>query len=324
MLTFLEYFSILLASAAGVLALLTEFKTSEGEITYWGKVALSCVLIAALVSTTVKYFKDEVAREATLTELNRANASLFLIKKSLYPLREYRTEAEVSYSLDHPYLSSYAKEFRKISNSLRMQPKNVELLARFGVDIFSRSIEQENNWMRIYPKATIIKPFLEDRNARSLIDHIQLVVRIISNPERLNIDQINSDRSILNFTYYGRVFEATKENTLNETIIKTGTLLYNFSEDRFYISTPDIPQEITYIKNNATSFLDLLNSTITIRSSGVGSFTNNSRIERISMTTPVGHQLTFKRKHFALMSDNQSYYFVHHTESDEGKFFGEY
>jgi hypothetical protein len=324
MLLFLEYFSILLTALAGILALLTEFKTQKGQVTKWGKIALSGVLVTALVSTSVKFFKDRDAEDKAIREIARANASLFLIKKSLYPLREFRTEAEVSYSLNHPYLIGYAPRFRQIANTLRQHPDKKDQQNYYGVDIFSRTEKNINNWMRIYPNAKIIEPSMESRNARGLLDHLQLIVRIHSNPKKIAVDQLDANSLTLNFTYYGRVFDPTEEYRTDATIIKSGSLLYNFSEDRFYVSAPDMPQELTYIRNNATSFLDLLNSTIVVRNPGVGAFTKNSRIELISLITPQGHELRFQNKHFSVMNDEYSYYFMHHTASDEKSFFEAY
>lgn len=172
MLVFLEYFSILLAALAGVLALLTEFKTQQGQVTKWGKIALSGVIVTVLVSTSVKFFKDKDAEDKAIKEIARTNASLFIVKKSLYPLREFRTEAEISYSLNHPYLIGYAPKFRQIAKTLRQHPDKKDQQNYYGVDIFSRTEKISKNWMRIYPNAKIIEPFMKGRNSRSLLDNL--------------------------------------------------------------------------------------------------------------------------------------------------------
>ena len=322
MVEILQYLSIVLSGIFGVYALLTKYKDNQGNITGAGKIALVGVLVSLSMSVSLKYLENKNASQKALVEIEKTNAMLFTVTKALYPLKDFKVEAEVSYSLDHPLLYKYADQFRKQAKAIREEfgrSSNSEKLAKYKVSIFSKNGSDPNNWMQIYFNSPLLEPFFSDLKSKCLLSEIQLFVNIYRKYDLSETEEIIPDSSILNFTYVGMVFRVTTE--YDE--YKVGSLLYNFGEDRFYLNTPDVKQDITAISSKLTSFLDLIDSTIVVRNScsGFNEFTN---IEYIKFIDSIGHIFTMDRSKFTLVEKNGIHLYGHHVSPNINEFHDTY
>lgn len=116
----LGYIAIFIATLAGVVGVLTDYRDKEtNTITIWGKLAVLLIVIAGGVSIASSYIgeKDKVSKEAQSihNELVKQKEILSEIKSLSYSVqKEYKIEFE--FSLDR--LSPYYQEMKKIQEAL--------------------------------------------------------------------------------------------------------------------------------------------------------------------------------------------------------------
>ena len=128
----------------------------------------------------------------------------------------------------------------------------------------------------------------------------------------------------MNFTYAARVFEPTEEYTLEGVTMQSGNLEYHFDTDRIFLRTPPVKQEVTYINPKMTSFLDLADSTMSIRGSGLDHFNKYSKIELLQFKTAREQYIRIPPDKITLKKDDQDWFFEHVFAVQESAFFDRY
>jgi hypothetical protein len=126
-LAFTKYIGIFLSAGSGVLGLLVEYKEdytdAEGNkrkrVTFWGKVALSGILLGALLSTTSEVFSGLKARAQSAQELARANRVLNEINRSINVIQNPVVSWEMELALDDPSLAGLRDGLDKAVSEIR-------------------------------------------------------------------------------------------------------------------------------------------------------------------------------------------------------------
>ena len=206
-LVILKFIGIALSAGFGVLALLTEYKDKERKITYWGRIALTGVVLSAIITATaqsielvLKEAQAEDNQKRALAQLKTNEKLLTNINRGLNPLTDVRASFSLDVDLEQPELQTFVQRFtRQIS----------PLIAKWETEPNPRSVDhaypsiQEINGKILEVSVrqdSALFPNLEtERFAYTVFEHSTITMHFYAKP--IPVDE---------FLHYGEVTERTK------------------------------------------------------------------------------------------------------------------
>lgn len=234
----LKLSSISLVGGFGILALLTEYKTKDGEITRWGKIALYGVFVTTLITLAVHAFELNSARKKAKKEtiealhlLSRVESVLNQVNRTIHPITNVEVSYEFELKLLIPPLNKYHKRLQEcLSDSIAdvekldikegnismiKQSEMINSLLPEGVSLHGYSfVDGAIKISEVYLKhnSLCFPNLLSELDVRILIENTYLDILLFKNHININDFQglLNRPRSDLSLIAGGTVNESSE------------------------------------------------------------------------------------------------------------------